>query len=92
MRGLMKLGNVLKEAREKQGLVQADVAHELGYTTAQFVSNWERGLSYPPLKAIKPLAKMLKVNADELFETVLETIVAMEIEKCRSEWKKLRKM
>lgn len=52
------LAKKLRTARERNGLTQSDVAKEMGYSTAQFVSNWERALSYPPPKVIPRLAKM----------------------------------
>lgn len=52
------LGVVLKKNREESGLSQADVAKKFGYTTAQFVSNWERGLVVPPLSTLKKLCKL----------------------------------
>lgn len=63
----------LRESRMRAGLSQAQVARRLKYGTAQFISNWERGVSEPPLKAIKILAKIYGVSADEIFEVVLQT-------------------
>lgn len=65
------LGTFLKEKRENVGLSQKDVAHKLGYTTPQFISNWERGISTPPLKTLKKIGDMYKVSADELFQVTL---------------------
>ena len=66
------LANFLKTHRENSGLSQADVAQKLGYTTPQFVSNWERGISAPPFNALKKLAVLYKIDADELFNIMLE--------------------
>lgn len=54
--------NELKKLRINAGLSQVMVADELGYGSAQFVSNWERGLSIPPKDAIKTLAKVYCVS------------------------------
>ena len=48
-------GQYLKELREDMEIPQHKVAKALGYTTPQFVSNWERGLSRPPLNSFKKL-------------------------------------
>lgn len=67
-----QLANFLKEKRIASGLSQGDVADKLGYSTAQFISNWERGVAAPPVNILKKLAELYKVNAEELFEVVLE--------------------
>lgn len=58
----------LKEARLKSGLSQQDVAQTLNYTTAQFISNWERGVSAPPIDVLKTLSRLYKVSPQELYE------------------------
>lgn len=65
------LSGFLKSKRIAAGLSQRDVADNLGYSTPQFISNWERGISCPPINALKKLGEMYKVSADDLFETVL---------------------
>lgn len=39
------LAELLKEKRLAAHISQKTVAEKLGYTTAQFISNWERGVS-----------------------------------------------
>lgn len=70
------LSKFLVSAREKAGLTQKYTSDKLGYTTAQFVSNWERGVSQPPIKTLKKLAELYKVSADELFDVVLKTTIS----------------
>jgi transcriptional regulator with XRE-family HTH domain len=55
------VGRPLHRARVKRGLTQADVARHLGYTTAQFVSNIERGIALPPDNSLLPLGRLLKL-------------------------------
>ena len=69
------LATFLKEKRIRAGLSQKEVAEKLGYSTAQFVSNWERGLSAPPVETLKVIAEMYKINLDEVFQVTLETAV-----------------
>lgn len=64
------VGNFLKIRREKAGLTQHDVAHHLSYTSPQFVSNWERGISMPPLDALPRLAELYRVAGKEMIDTV----------------------
>ncbi len=70
-----KLAEYLCDARTKANLTQYDVASTLGYSTPQFISNWERGLSHPPLDSLKKLASLYKISADELFKIFLQTSI-----------------
>jgi transcriptional regulator with XRE-family HTH domain len=70
-----KCGDFLRETRENQGLSQKDVSEAMGYNTSQFISNWERGLSLPPIPALRKLAKLYKIDADDLFNVILEAQV-----------------
>lgn len=65
--------NILKQARQKAGLTQQQAAKALGYKTPQFISNWERDISTPPVESIKTIAKLYKIEANDLFEYVLGT-------------------
>jgi transcriptional regulator with XRE-family HTH domain len=66
------IGEYLKKKREKKQLTQWDVARTLEYTTAQFVSNWERGVSLPPMEALPKLASLLKVPSKEFVDVMLK--------------------
>lgn len=65
------LSEFLKTKRIEAGLSQADISKALGYSTPQFISNWERGISAPPVSHVKKLANLYKVSADDLFREVL---------------------
>lgn len=65
----------LRELRIKASLPQDVVAKALGYRSSQFISNWERGSSHPPLKAIRKLAKMYNVAPDEMYLRVENAIL-----------------
>lgn len=73
MKQIKALSEFLKEKRTVVGLSQKDVADKLGYSSAQFISNWERGLSSPPMHTLKKLAEMYNVNVDEMFDVILES-------------------
>ena len=71
----------LKDKRIVAGLSQKDVALKLGYSTSQFISNWERGISQPPLATLRKIAELYKVSADEMFNVLLRsTISQVEID------------
>jgi len=67
-----KLGIYLKEMRLNAGLSQGEVAKRLNYKTAQFISNWERGLSEPPITTLKKLSELYHVDIEDLFEITLK--------------------
>jgi transcriptional regulator with XRE-family HTH domain len=56
----------MREARIKAELTQDELAAELGYKSAQFVSNWERGISTPPIANLRRLAEVLDVNFESM--------------------------
>jgi transcriptional regulator with XRE-family HTH domain len=66
------LGQYLKEKRIAVSMTQLDLARKLGYTSAQFVSNWERGLAKPPIAQLKVLSKLLKINRNELISILTD--------------------
>lgn len=71
----VNFGKFLKEKREQMGFSQAAIAEKMGYTTPQFVSNWERGLAMPPIKTLKKLADLYKVPQNEMFDVALQATV-----------------
>ena len=71
MKDVKDLSKFLRQSRENAGLTQMDVASRLNYSSAQFISNWERGLSSPPMKTLNVLAQMYKVGTDDLFKAIL---------------------
>lgn len=66
------LGAYLKRKRIEAELAQIDVAHKLGYTTAQYISNFERGVCQPSMKILSRLAELYKLDMGEFFDVVLE--------------------
>lgn len=69
---LFSLGQFLKQKRQEAGLSQLEVSSHLGYSTPQFISNIERGLSHLPLYQIPKLAGLYGVPLDELKEVIFE--------------------
>lgn len=67
----MDLARFLKNKRMASGLSQIEVAEKLGYSTSQFVSNWERGVASPPVKTLRRLATMYKIPVKEIYNLVL---------------------
>ena len=68
-----KLGQFLKDVREDAELTQADVSTKLGYTSPQFISNIERGISVVPLKTLARMVALYKTNAESVVKIILES-------------------
>ncbi len=65
------LGEYLQNMRLKTKLTQREVSLALGYSSAQFISNFERGIAVPPLKKLKVLVKMYNMPPDVVMEMIL---------------------
>lgn len=65
------LSSFLREKRIANGLSQADVAEFCRYGSSQFISNWERGISSPPVSTLRKLCGLYKINQDEMFDKLL---------------------
>lgn len=91
MKKTEKLAKFLRSSREAKSLSQADVAKELGYSSPQFVSNWERGISSPPMDAIFKLAKIFDLQADAIYEVLLEESLERTKMNLQSEYNRLKK-
>jgi transcriptional regulator with XRE-family HTH domain len=85
------LSEFLKEKRTLAGLTQAEVAEKLGYTTAQFISNWERGISNPPISTIKKICQLYKVSNEEVYEIVLAQSIQEVTDSLRAKFSQITK-
>lgn len=88
------VGTFLRTKREAAGLTQSDVSGELGYGTAQFVSNWERGVSMPPMAALPRIAKLYKIQAKamiKVFQDYEEANAASKVKELQSLFKPKKK-
>lgn len=65
-------GSYLKKARMRRELSQKAVARVLGYESAQFISNWERGISMPPLDRLRGLKVLYKIPTSQLIKVLMK--------------------
>lgn len=70
-RPYVALGAFLQEARNARKLTQRVVSLKLGYSTAQFISNFECGISRPPLKKLQALVKLYRIPTDTVVDRAL---------------------
>lgn len=60
-----KFGAFVQQRRRELGMNQAELAQQL-YVTDKAVSRWERGVGFPDIKLLQPLADALQVTLVEL--------------------------
>jgi transcriptional regulator with XRE-family HTH domain len=65
-------GRYLAGRRVAAGFTQRRVAATLGYSSAQFISNFERGIAVPPLKKLKVLLKLYKMPMATVLDLILD--------------------
>ena len=78
-------GAYIAEKRKELGMTQVQLADKL-HVTDKAVSKWERGLSYPDVTLLEPLAEALSVSIGELLRCRVPT--AEEREQPMTEEKK----
>ena len=61
----VKTGALIAQARKEKNLTQKDLAQSL-HVSVQAVSKWERGLNFPDLALMEPLAELLGLTVSEL--------------------------
>ena len=62
-----KTGSLIAAIRKEQNRTQQDLANELGVSSAA-ISKWERGIGFPDVSLIEPLATSLGITISELFK------------------------
>lgn len=63
-----KFGEFIQSRRKELGLTQAELAERLN-VTAKAVSRWERGVGFPDINLLEPLANMLELTLVELMQS-----------------------
>lgn len=67
----MTLAELIKTKRIQKGITQRELADELGYSTSQFISNFERSVSRPPMFQLKKICKLLDIKPEVMQEIYL---------------------
>lgn len=62
----------LQVARLNKALTQREVSVALNYSSAQFISNFERGLALPPLNKLKKLIKIYDLKVGDIIDRLTE--------------------
>ena len=77
-----KLGTFIATLRKENNMTQVELAQKL-QVTDKAVSKWERGLGFPDINTIEPLADALGVSVLEIMrsERIAETEITQELVK-----------
>ncbi len=67
-----RLAVYFKNVRLQRGMSQLELARQLGFQSAQIVSNWERGLCAPPMNAMVKMVSMFSLAQNEVMDMILE--------------------
>ena len=74
---IQNLGAFIQSRRKEMGMTQSELGAKL-HVTDKAVSRWERGVGFPDIKLLEPLAEALQVSISELMRcqanAPLETI------------------
>ena len=65
----IKTGTLIAQARREKNMTQKELS-ELLHVTDRAVSKWERGLSFPDVSLLEPLAGALGLTLTELLDGV----------------------
>ena len=68
-----KLGLILRDARINVGLSQREVSIRVGYSSSQFISNIERGVSVASLKLLAQLVRLYKIRPEVIANVILDS-------------------
>ena len=61
-------GTFIAKRRKEKNMTQADLAEKLNVTD-KAVSRWERGIGFPDINTIEPLASALEISVPELMKS-----------------------
>jgi len=84
----MKIGEKLKQCRDKQGLTQQEVAEKSGYSRNSII-NWEKGIRIPDANVVKTLAQILGSSAAYLMGETDDPESARSPDNLDTEWIKI---
>lgn len=67
------IGTFLKAKRIEAGVTQSKAAKHLGYSSPQYISNFERGLCEPSVTTALKLVKVYGITKGELYQVMLKS-------------------
>lgn len=66
-----KMGKLLRERRVSASYTQAEASRALGYTSPQFLSNIERGVSVAPIETLSRLIRLYRWDGNAVLDRIM---------------------
>lgn len=66
-----ELCQYMLEGRRRKGLTQLELARKLGMSSPMVISNWERGITSPPLNHLSAVIRELNLSPFKITECIL---------------------
>lgn len=67
-----KMGSLIRQYRERKNFTQLEFAKKLGYSTPQFVSLFERGLSKVPPAKLRKISEILDIDQNVFIQMITD--------------------
>ena len=67
----IEMGRLLRKKRVSAGFTQHEVSRRLGYSSPQFMSNIERGISVAPIETLGALSRLYKFKDKMIIDLLL---------------------
>ena len=88
----IKTGQLIGQCRREKGMTQKELAEKL-HVTVQAVSKWERGLNFPDISLLEPLAAALDLSVSQLLsggreEEPKEELVRESLRTFSGQWRR----
>lgn len=64
-------GDLIYRRRKELNITQRFLGKHLGYSSAQMISNIERGVSHPSKRSLLKLAKLLKIKMSDIQNMII---------------------
>ncbi len=75
----MKFGKFIQELRKEKNMTQKELAQKLNLTD-KAISKWERGIGFPDIAMLKPLAEIFNVSIIELLNGEKENVKEIDLD------------
>lgn len=73
---MSQASKIVSKKRKELGISQARLCRALGYSTPQFLSNFERGLCSMPIKKLKKISSILDIPPGAMKQAIANDLLS----------------